>query len=217
MWTWNLCVARSSIFCANETWKNDHHNGGVKLGAWIHLSCFQDNEDFGPQWRKTSDVVLNHIPNSSSFLRYFSSFMQNTLAGRHLPFGHLPFETLAMQTVAIWDSCHSVQLPFETLAIRLTCHSGQLPFGTVALRTLALLYIIWIFTLKTSHYKVSIYPNYKFFFFACCLFLHSERWPLNMWIFNQKIAKNGSLRDEFSHNSSLDSAKQKSLFFRQYK
>ena len=64
------------------------------------------------------------------------------LAGRHLPFGHLPFETLAMQTVAIWDSCHSVQLPFETLAIRLTCHSGQLPFGTVALRTLAILFII---------------------------------------------------------------------------
>ena len=30
-------------------------------------------------------------------------------------------------------------------------------------------------------------------------------------------AKNGSLRDNFSHNSSLDSAKQKSLFFRQYK
>ena len=98
------------------------------------------------------------------------------MAGRHLPFGHLPFETLAMQTVAIWDSCHSVQLPFETLAIRLTCHSRQLPFGTVAIRDSCPSDTCHSIHNLNFHAKnvalLSIYP--KYIFFLRLLFFHSE-------------------------------------------
>ena len=103
----------------------------------------------------------------------------------------LALRTLAIRDTCHADSCHLGQLPFGTVAIRDTCHSTHLPFRTVAIRDSCPSDTCHSFHNLSFHHfhakNVELVSKLNYIFFLRLLFLLSERWRVNMWIFEKNV------------------------------